>query len=487
MTHKTDSLHRIMYPVARVDEGKRIRTDYGDLEALAQSIRDHGLIHPIVINSSGVLIAGGRRFRAMRDLLKWTEVPVTYFEFADEATLRILEREENVRRKQMTWQEEAISISEVHSFHKINASLKSERWTQEATGELLGQSEASVSYALKMAKLIKQGDREILACARISDAISLVVKRQTELSNSILAKQTIPRADPASAKALLDAVTDDADDFFVSPVGPTAGGVGSLTDDGEMPSAQSDAPPTVIPLSKMLLHGDSLDILNHMPAESVDHIITDWPYGIDFVTITDQMEGRFKNNDLIEAEHNQQSNEALHANIIPHLFRVLRPGGFFITFTDYMQWQRNYDLCTAAGFTVQKWPLIWFKTGRCINQAALFNFTKNHEPAIVCRKSASLLSAQSSSIWSGDAAGEVAQLGHPFAKPFGLWRWIYSAVCLKGHSVLDPFAGRGSSTIAAIQHGLSPIAIEVNPAHYAALVVNVSSHYQSQIKNVTFA
>jgi DNA modification methylase len=187
------------------------------------------------------------------------------------------------------------------------------------------------------------------------------------------------------------------------------------------------------------------------------------------------------------SEHTIDGNETLHAEIIPQIFRVLKPSGFFITFTDYMQWQRNYDLAIAAGFKVQRWPLIWHKTSRCLNQAALMNFTKNHEPAIVCRKpSANLLVPQPTSIWPGSADAECQALGHPFAKPYKLWEWIFQAVCSRGQTVLDPFAGRGSSTIAALNYGLSPIAIELVPAHYSALVVNVSEHYRRTLKNVQF-
>jgi len=77
-------------------------------------------------------------------------------------------------------------------------------------------------------------------------------------------------------------------------------------------------------------------------------------------------------------------------------------------------------------------------------------------------------------------------LAHPFAKPSKLWQWVYAAIAHKGQLVLDPFAGVGSSTLAAIEAGLQPLAIEVNDKHYAQLVVNVSEHYKRNLKNVKF-
>jgi ParB/RepB/Spo0J family partition protein len=488
MTSKTDSNRRFLVPTSSILEGDRLRADYGDLDGLAESIRTQGLIHPIVITVDGKLIAGGRRLHAMRDVLKWEEVPVTYFECADETTLRILEVEENVRRKDMTWQERVCAVADIHSRQFVNSALKGSSWTQTQTGEMLGYSQAHVNYALQIASLIRKGDKDISACKNITEAIALVFKRLAEQSNKLLAKMTIP-TQPAVAVADVQSdienATVDSDGFFSSMAEP-AGGVAGISDDGEMPGEvpkTSDA--IVIPLSSMLLHGDSVQIVSQMLDASVDHCITDWPYGIEMDNI--QQSGGGLDVSSTKAEHDVEQNEALHAAIVPQIYRVLKPGGFFITWTDIMQWQRNYDLCIAAGFKVQRWPLVWYKTSRCQNMAASYNFTKNYEIAIVCRKeNATLLTPQASSVFVGSNDAEAQLLGHPFAKPYKLWEWLYSAVAQRGQTVLDPFAGRGSSTISAINYGISPLAIEVNEAHHSALIVNVSEHYRKIIKNVQF-
>ena len=119
--------------------------------------------------------------------------------------------------------------------------------------------------------------------------------------------------------------------------------------------------------------------------------------------------------------------------------------------------------------------------------AAQYNFTKNYEIAMVCRKGpATLVSPQSSSFWQGGIGTEKDQLGHPFTKPSNLWKWLYGAVAIRGQRVLDPFAGTGSSTVAAVSVGLQPTAIELNADHHNRLIVNVSSAYRSMHPNITF-
>jgi ParB family chromosome partitioning protein len=54
--------------------GERFRKELGDIEALAQSIKELGLLQPIAVDENGKLVAGHRRLEACR-ILGWTEIP----------------------------------------------------------------------------------------------------------------------------------------------------------------------------------------------------------------------------------------------------------------------------------------------------------------------------------------------------------------------------------------------------------------------------
>ena len=77
--------------------GSRYRKDLGDLRALADSIAEVGLLHPIVVTPEGRLIAGQRRLEACR-LLGWQDVPVTVVDLLQAARG---EAHENFVRKEM--------------------------------------------------------------------------------------------------------------------------------------------------------------------------------------------------------------------------------------------------------------------------------------------------------------------------------------------------------------------------------------------------
>ena len=83
---------------------RRVRKDLGDLVPLADSIRRHGLLNPIVLSESLELIAGHRRLESVRSL-GWRHIPAIVMR-QDEAKARlVLEIEENVQRADLNPEE----------------------------------------------------------------------------------------------------------------------------------------------------------------------------------------------------------------------------------------------------------------------------------------------------------------------------------------------------------------------------------------------
>jgi N6-adenosine-specific RNA methylase IME4/ParB-like chromosome segregation protein Spo0J len=70
------STNSVVRLIDGIEIGFRYRRDLGDLRALAESIEEVGLLHPVVVTPEGRLIAGQRRLAACR-LLGWSDIPVT--------------------------------------------------------------------------------------------------------------------------------------------------------------------------------------------------------------------------------------------------------------------------------------------------------------------------------------------------------------------------------------------------------------------------
>lgn len=85
---------------------ERFRKDQGDIEALAEDIRENGLLQLPVINKENRLLAGERRIRACKEL-GWTEIDVRVMDTRDADHELSIELSENLTRKSFT-REEAI-------------------------------------------------------------------------------------------------------------------------------------------------------------------------------------------------------------------------------------------------------------------------------------------------------------------------------------------------------------------------------------------
>lgn len=95
--------------IDEIDCGERVRKDLGDINALANSIREVGLLQPVVIDSRKKLIAGRRRLEACRQL--GMEVIDTFTAISVDTLLKHAQAEsdENTCRKDFT-PEEAVRM-----------------------------------------------------------------------------------------------------------------------------------------------------------------------------------------------------------------------------------------------------------------------------------------------------------------------------------------------------------------------------------------
>lgn len=112
----------------------RQRTDLGDVLNLANSIRAHGQLQPIIVNEleegKYLLVAGERRYTA-HTLLKESTINAVLQKDMSPDFMQIVEWEENFRRKQLDWKEECRTFLKLHE-------MKGDDWTIEKTGDFFG-------------------------------------------------------------------------------------------------------------------------------------------------------------------------------------------------------------------------------------------------------------------------------------------------------------------------------------------------------------
>ena len=138
--------------ISLIDPNKdqpRKHFDKEALEELAQSIRENGLLQPIVVREYGIgryqIIAGERRFRASK-LAELTEVPVIIIE-ADDKKVAELSLIENIQREDLNPVEEALGYK---------ALSKDFSMTQEEISKRTGKSRSAIANTMRLLDLPKE-------------------------------------------------------------------------------------------------------------------------------------------------------------------------------------------------------------------------------------------------------------------------------------------------------------------------------------------
>ena len=117
-----------------------------ELEELAASIRENGLLQPLVVRAAGPgrfeLVAGERRLRSVQRL-GWSEVPVVVREVDDEALL-VLALVENLQRAELN------PIDEAEGYRQL-----AERFglTQEEIAQAVGKDRSTVTNLMRLLRL----------------------------------------------------------------------------------------------------------------------------------------------------------------------------------------------------------------------------------------------------------------------------------------------------------------------------------------------
>lgn len=182
-------------------EQPRKHFDEEKMQDLADSIRQHGVIQPLVVkpeaNGRYTIIAGERRYRAAR-MVGLKQVPVVTKEVTDRELLQI-SMIENIQREDLNPLEEAQGIA---------ALMEQFSLTQEEAAEILGRSRSAVANSLRLLNLPESVKKRIIA-AELSAGHAralLAIKDRTLLEKAaayVVEKQFSVRETESYVKRLL--------------------------------------------------------------------------------------------------------------------------------------------------------------------------------------------------------------------------------------------------------------------------------------------
>nr|WP_290915045.1 DNA methyltransferase [Hyphomonas sp. 34-62-18] len=203
-----------------------------------------------------------------------------------------------------------------------------------------------------------------------------------------------------------------------------------------------------------ILQGDCIDLMRALPAGSADFILTDPPYIARFR----DRQGRTVAND---------DNGRWLVPAVREMHRVLKPGGFCVSFYGWSHVDRFVQAWRGAGFRI---------VGHIVFRKRYASSTRflsyEHEQAYLLAK--------------GDVCPPEKPIPdvidfpytgnrlHPTQKPVRALMPLIECFSKPGELVLDPFCGSGSTLVAARNLGRDWLGCELSAEHHATATQRLS-------------
>ncbi len=198
--------------------------------------------------------------------------------------------------------------------------------------------------------------------------------------------------------------------------------------------------------TNQLIQGDCIEVMRRMPANSVDFVLTDPPYLVNYRDRT----GRSIAND---------ADATWLTPAMAETYRVLKQDRLMLCFYGWSKVDEFFAAWKAAGFQ----PVGHIVFRKAYSSKSRF-LSYQHEQAFLLAKGRPPLPKQ--------PVGDVINMPysgnklHPTQKPVAPLAQLIRSFTLPGEQVLDPFAGSASACASALLTGRRYIGIEMDKTYY---------------------
>lgn len=417
-------------------------------EGLRASITRHGILNPLIIHSNNELVAGERRLATALEL-KLTQIPVRVFETLTPIERHEIELQENLARKQLTWQEEVKAVGDYH-WMRVQGFPG---WTQMGTAEALGLSNAWVSRI--MAIHAELGDDDVRSCPTINGAFNLITSRaerakMAAISRGLIAADTVAGLMPnipvnATKEERTAALLQNMDlkANVAKTVDDLDKGIQAI-EDGRKATAALEAARKMETVHDLIHTGDFLDWAETYEGPKFDVIHADFPYGKGYSGARTRRTGK-KHICPVYAD-DADVYLGLVEGFLNLQDRFAFPAAHCLFWFDMSYYQWTIDQFKAAGWAlVTPFPYLWMKGYQGIASDVKRRPRHCYETALLFSRGDRKLTKLDRDYYE---CGVDEKL-HLNQKPLAMLKHFLSMFVDEHSAVLDPTCGSGSALAAA--------------------------------------
>lgn len=427
-----------------IDRESRQRKEI-DVSDLLESIPRRGVLVPIIVvdevgpdGQPYKLLAGERRFTACTKL-GLSEIPASLLNDLPLVDQQVIELEENLRRKDLTWQEQCEAIFKLHE----TLSAQGE-WSFTKTAEHLGFSPSWVQQCCRIAKEFHRDNvRAFESFTRAQNFLAREDERMAaDAISSILSSAT-------EAVEAHDKASPIEDLLNPSP------------DAVEKPTTRL---PAVLSSEKSILHTSFLDWAPQYQGEPFNLIHCDFPYGVN--VFGGKWSGKAA---WSQYKDTADIYEKLIVCLCENLDRLMAHSAHLVFWLSADIKIQARTLALFAEFAPQlsfsNFPLVWLKS----DNVGIVPDPKREprrivETALIASREDRLLVRPVSNA----IAAQTNKEHHPHTKPEPVLKHFLQMFVDKNTRMLDPTCGGGSSLRAAESLGAAHVlGLEINDEYVA--------------------
>jgi ParB/RepB/Spo0J family partition protein len=435
-----------------------------ETEDLQKSIKQIGLINPIVVkldeNGRHILVAGERRLRACM-ALKWDEIPVQFADQLSPVQASIIELEENIKRKELPWQDFVIAVGKLHKLHMDNE----EKWSQASTAQALSLTEGVISMYLKVSSFMDD-ERISKKCTNARQAYEVISRREDRRTEAAFAQLLEGDFDADDPDTYPDIFSDN--DSSIPPPKPLTreqiltaqeqdlAEAGMVKINGIWTTDPSSRPITPLPitiegkpkrvnggnLAEAIIHTSFLDWAPSYNGSRFNFIHVDFPYGA--VEVGPQMQG---------IEHTiYEDSPDLYMRLLDcfceNLDRFFSVSGWIMFWYSERLGRETRDVFKykAPSLEVQTHPLIWLHSDNSgISPEHRRRPRHIYDTCLLASRGDTPIARLKSDAYSSPSDRSV----HPSTKPEPMLRYFFEMFVDDQTSIFDPTCGSGAALRAA--------------------------------------
>ena len=423
----------------------RAREDFGNLEELKSSIKEKGVIQPILIDQDYVLIAGGRRIKASIELGLET-IPATQIQLEGPIDAVELELIENRQRKDLHWWEEAKLEAQIHNHWTENR----EKWSIQKSASALGIGPSEMSNRLKTATFLASVPslKKFETSSQAIRAIEQILKDKAakKQAEEILEKQEEEENGTVDGDTNSSTVVRDSDNTSTS--------YDRDSRSSEDTSGRTKAEKTRLPfapsqawLARSFTVGDTLKRLPKLEAETFHFAEVDPPYAIDLKKIRKDG-GTHKLNRYTEISVERYPD--FIEKVATETYRLLHDDSFCVWWFGIEWYSQIKEILEGAGFAVPTVPAIWYKGPHGQSNSPHILLANCYETFFLVRKGSPKLRKPGTFNVFQVPPIQGSKKFHATQRPVHLMQDLINLCCPKDGHILVPFLGSGATLIGAL-------------------------------------